>query len=195
MPEALRPTPGKVLSLPKTRRISWSAMVLESGHQIILALWIGSLVAIVSLGVPGLLDFVPDPNEAARASLILLGRLGVLGVGAGSYLLLTTLLMYLLSLRRTRTLIFQAGLILVMTAIAVALQVWLAPRLFGMIRLNPTLLSGGGEEALLRSFRTLFGVYLGALLVQAVIGTALLLTGVRRWYRYVRLQRGAEQPL
>jgi len=187
VPEPFRPNQAKVLALPKTRRLSWSAMVLESGHTIVLALWIGSLVGVASLAVPSLLDAVPDPEDAARACLVLLGRISVLGVGAGSFLLLSTMLMYLLSLRRTRTLAIQGAMILCMTLLAVGLQVWLAPKMFTVLRNAPDLLSEATNQALLRNFRAQFGVYLGLLLFQALIGAALLLTGVRRWYRYVRL--------
>jgi hypothetical protein len=194
VPEPFHPIPGKILTLPRTRRISLTAMALEFSHQLVLALWIGSLVATTSLAVPALLDTVPDPGPAARACLDLMGRLGLIGLGAGSYLLLTTSLMYFLSLRQIRTLALQAAFLLSMSMVTVATQVWLAPHLFGLLRANPDLLTGGSAGADLSHFRTLFGSYLGCLLLQATLGAVLMLAGVRRWYHYGQVSSSTGPP-
>jgi hypothetical protein len=178
-----RPSPGKILPLPRTRRLSLTAMALEAGHQIVLALWIGALVAISSLAVPCLLDAVSDPVLASRAALDLLSKISFLGCGAGSFLLLTTLLMHLLNLRSTRCALAQAGLILAMALVATAVQVYLAPEMSRCLRTHPDLFQQAGQDA--EHFRFLFGVHLALLLLQALFGITLLLMGVRRWYAYV----------
>jgi len=158
-------------------------MALEASQQIALALWIGTLVASASLAVPSILDAVSDPVEASRSALDLLARVSFLGCGAGSFLLLTTFLMHLLGLRSLRAALVQAALILIMAIAATALQVWLAPEMGKLLRATPELFQGEAGAALQR-FRRLFGVYLGVLLLQALLGVVLLLSGVRRWYTY-----------
>jgi hypothetical protein len=187
-----RPFLGKVLALPRTRRLSLTAMTLEASHQIVLALWIGSLVAVSSLAVPSLLDAVSDPALAARASLDLLAKLSFLGCGAGSFLLLTTLLMHLLSLRGRAGAMLQAGLIVAMSAVAVGLQLGLTPEMDRLLRTAPALFQDPAAAGSLARFRLLFGVHLGLLLVQAGIGMGLLIMGVRRWYAYVGEIHGSE---
>jgi hypothetical protein len=182
LPQAQHPAPAKVVPLPRTRHLSWTAMLLESSHQIVLAIWIGSLVGIASLAIPTLIDGLGDHTQAVRVALELLSRLSFLGCGAGGFLLLTSMLMYLLSLRSARAATGQAAVILVMTVVAIGLEVWLAPAVSGLLRRNPDLLGGGPE---LSRFRSLLGLHLGLLIVQALLGSALLLMGVRRWYRYV----------
>jgi hypothetical protein len=189
-----QPTAGKVLALPPVRRLSLTAMTVEFSHQLVLALWIGSLVAIASLAIPSLLD-AEAGSQPVRTALDLLGRLSLVGCGAGSFLLLTTMLMHLLSLRGPRTVLLQIGLLLVMTLAAVALQVWLAPTLATILRTTPDLLEGEVVTPQLVRFRGLFGLYLGCLLGQAALGSVLLLTGVRRWYRYIRISSLAPEPL
>jgi hypothetical protein len=184
--EAMRPDPQKVLSLPQTRRISWSAMVLEATHQVLLSLWTGSLAFAASLAVPMLLAGLADAGQAVRLSLEMLGRLGLLGCGAGSLLLLTTLLMHLLTLRDTRTILGSVVLILVMTAISTGQQVFLAPRAWELLRAAPELTATAAPLELAR-LRSLLGTYLALLLVQALFGLTLMLAGLRRWYRYIKV--------
>jgi hypothetical protein len=183
--EAMRPDPQKVVSLPQTRRISWSAMVLEATHQVLLSLWTGSLAFAASLAVPMLFAELADAGQAVRLSLEMLGRLGLLGCGAGSLLLLTTLLMHLLTLRDPRTILGSVVLILTMTAISTGQQVLLAPRAWELLRAAPELTAAAAPE--LTRLRSLLGTYLALLLVQALLGLALMLAGLRRWYRYIRV--------
>jgi hypothetical protein len=182
--EASRPEAHRVIPLPRTRRLSMAAMVLEAAHQVLLALWTGSLVFAASLAVPAILAGVPDAGQAVRLSLEMLGRLGLLGCGTGSVLLLTTLLMHLLTLRDPRTILGQVILILLMTAIATWQQVYLAPRAWELLRAAPEL-AVASAPAELQQIRSLLGTYLALLLAQAMLGLALMLAGLRRWYRYV----------
>jgi hypothetical protein len=158
-------------------------MVLEFSHQCVLSIWIGTLVAIASLAVPSLIDSMADPLHGARIILDLLARVSFLGCGAGSFLLLTTLLMHLLSIRGARGALVQAALILGMTLIATALQVWLAPAVSGLLRSHTDLFTAGPSAELTR-FRSLLTLYLVLQLLQALLGIAQLLLGIRRWYRY-----------
>jgi hypothetical protein len=184
--EASRRVPQKVISLPRTRRLSWSAMVLEATHQTLLSLWTGSLAFTASLAVPTLLAGLPDAGQAVRLSLELLGRLGLLGCGAGSVLLLTTLFMHLLTLRDPRTILGQVVLILAMTAIAAGQQVFIAPRAWALLRAAPELAAGSAPVELAQ-LRSLLGACLALLLAQALLGLALMLAGLRRWYRYIQV--------
>jgi len=74
---------------------------------------------------------------------------------------------------------------LLLTAVATALQAAVAPRLFDLLRAEPLLFLPGEAPAALQRFRALFGLYLALLLAQAALGIALMLGGIRRWYRYV----------
>ncbi len=186
MSEAQKPAaPPRVISLPRTRRLSLAAMATETAHQTVLALWTGGLVFTASLVVPTLLASLEDAEAAARLSLTLLDRIGLLGCGAGGFLLLTTLLMHLLALRAQKTIVGQLLLLVAMTGLATGLQILLAPRLAEMVRTQPRLFEPGAAVAELSRFRTHFGVYLSLLLVQAMMGIALMLGGIRRWYRYL----------
>lgn len=187
MPEAQQPEPGKVISLPRTRSVSWAGVGLEGAQQVLAGLWVGGLVTTVGLAVPALLTAIPHPAEAGRASLELLGHLAMLGCGAGSLLLLNTLLMHLLTMRSTRAILLQAGLILGMTLIAVAAQAFLAPLLAGLMRDHPDLFQRADADPHLSRFRGIFILFASLLLVQAMLGVVLLLMGSRRWYRYVRI--------
>jgi hypothetical protein len=184
--EAMRPDPQKVIPLPRTRRISWSAMVLEATHQVVLALWTGALAFAASLAVPMLIAGLADAREAVRLSLEMLGRLGLLGCGAGSLLLLTTLLMHLLTLRDPRTILGSVVLILIMTAISTGQQVLLAPRAWELLRAAPELTATAAPSELAR-LRSLFGTYLALVLAQVLLGLMLMLAGLRRWYRYIKV--------
>jgi hypothetical protein len=174
-----------VLSLPRTRRLSWAAMAIETTHQIVLALWTGGVILIATLVVPSLLSGLEEPEAAARLSLGLLDRIGLLGCGAGSFLLLTTLLMHLLTLRNRAIIVSQLVLVLALTAIPTILQAVAAPRMFDLLRTSPGLFTSPESEAALREFRRLLGLYLAMLLAQGGIGIALMIGGIRRWYRYV----------
>jgi hypothetical protein len=183
-----------VVSLLRTRRLSWAAMAIETSHQVVLALWTGGVLFTASLVVPTLLSSLENAAEAARLSLSLLDRVAILGCGAGSFLLLTTLLMHLLTLRTRALILSQLGLVLVLTAIPTLLQAVVAPRLFELLRLHPRLFVAGAEAAALERFRGLFGVYLALLLAQAGIGISLMLGGIRRWYRYAPAKARPEPP-
>jgi hypothetical protein len=169
-------------------------MVTETGHQLVLALWTGGLLFTASIVVPTLLSGLEDAEAAARLSLGLLDRIGLLGCGAGSFLLLTTFLMHLLALRTRAFLISQFALVLLLTGIATALQAGVAPRLFDLLRTEPGLFLPGAEPAALSRFRDLFALYLALVLAQAAVGAALMLGGIRRWYRYVPVRPRPEDP-
>lgn len=186
MPDLPLSTGKRILRLPRTRTLSWSAVSLEFVHLLILALWVGGSTAIASLALPALLETGANPQAVSRTALDLLGRLSLLGCGAGSFLLLTTLLMHLLTLRTVRLILAQAIILLAMTAIAVALQIWLAPELYRLLRVDPEIFSDPALSSSLERFQDLFTLYVSALLLQSLLGAVLLSAGVRRWYRYLR---------
>ena len=188
MLERSQPAVGKILAFPRTRRLSWTALALEFGHQFVLALWIGSLTAIAGLAVPSLLEAAQDTHQGARVILDLLARISFLGCGAGCFLLLTTLLMQLLSIRSTHAALIQAALILAMTGIATTAQLALAPSLSGILRDHPDLFDGRSAPPELLRFRSGLTLYVSLLLAQALLGAAQMLLGIRRWYRYVAVR-------
>ena len=188
MLERTHPVVGKVLAFPRTRRLSWTSLALEFGHQLVLALWIGTLVSIASLAVPSLLEATQDTSLGARVILDLLARISFLGCGAGCFLLLTTLLMQLVSIRSTQAALAQAVLILGMTGIATAAQLWLAPSLSTILRDHPDLFQNRSPSLELLHFRSGLTVYLSLLLTQAFLGAAQMLLGIRRWYRYIAVR-------
>jgi hypothetical protein len=94
--------------------------------------------------------------------------------------------MHLLTLRDTRTILGSVVLILVMTAISTGQQVFLAPRAWELLRAAPELTATAAPLELAR-LRSLLGTYLALLLVQALFGLTLMLAGLRRWYRYIKV--------
>lgn len=183
-----------MVSFPRARRLSWAALALEFSHQLVLALWIGALVAIASLAVPSLLDATDDPRAGAHAVLDLLARTSFLGCGAGCFLLLTTFLMHLLSIRSLRATVVQASLILGMTGLATVAQLWLAPSLSTLLRNQPDLFQGASPTPGLIRFRSLLTLHVEIFLGQALLGASQILLGVRRWYRYIGVRPAREDP-
>ncbi|MCA9727063.1 MAG: DUF4149 domain-containing protein [Candidatus Eisenbacteria bacterium] len=176
--------PAKVVPLPETRRVSWVPVALEFTHQLVVACWTGSLVGLSFVVVPGLYGTLRDPNEAAWSCLDLIMRLDFIAGGAGAFLLLTTLLMYLLALRTSRATLTQTGVLMAMTAAAVANHVLVAPKMAALLRTAPDLLTG--TDLVTRGrFDDLSRMGMGLLAFQIVLGASLLFLGVRRWYRYV----------
>jgi hypothetical protein len=176
--------PPKVVPLPETRRVSWVPVALEFTHQLMVACWTGSLVGLAFVVVPGLYGTVRDPNEAAWSCLDLTMRLDFMAGGAGAFLLLTTLLMYLLALRTSAATLTQTGILMSMTAAAVGNHVLVAPKMAALLRSTPDLLTG--TDLIARSrFEDLTRIGMGLLGLQIVLGASLLFLGVRRWYRYI----------
>jgi putative copper export protein len=180
-----QPSPAKVISLPRTRRLSWASVTLEYAHQLVLALWFGGLAAIALLAAPSLLSTLAEPREAAWAALELVLKTSFLGAGAGAFLLLTTLLMHLLALRSVRATVLQTAFLLAMTFAAVTLYVAVAPPMEDLLRGEPSILAADRANAGLVHFRALHRLSDLLVGVQLFLGATLLVLGVRRWYRYV----------
>lgn len=175
----------KVVVLPQVRRTSLALTLLEFAHSLVLMLWVGSLAGFCLIAVPVLSSSLPSKDLAARAILAILERTAFLGCGAGAFLLLTTLLMHVASLRRMRATIVQMLLLLGMTAAAVVSQIALTPRIQSLLA---DLRRGDlaiGSAALDGAFRTLLATTLWLLSLQIAAGIGVLLFAVRRWYRYL----------
>ena len=184
-PKGVAPT-GKVVALPRLRKTSLGFTLLEFSHSVVLMVWVGSLAGFAMVVIPVLFSSLPSREMAARATLAILEQAAFWGCGAGAFLLLTTLLMHLLSLRDTRTTIVQMLLILAMTSSAIASQVTLTPRLLTLMREL-----AGGLDALPPGDPTRVALghmlrsAIGILLVQILCGLGVLFFAVRRWYRYL----------
>jgi putative copper export protein len=174
--------------------VSWIPVTLEFTHQLIVACWTGSLVGLGFVVVPGLYGTLRDPNEAAWSVLDLIMRLDFMAGGAGAFLLLTTLLMYVLALRTSRATLTQTGILMAMTAAAVTNHVVVAPKMAELLRAAPDLLTGTDLAARGR-FDELTRIGMGLLGLQIALGASLLFLGVRRWYRYVTPTRSPRLSL
>lgn len=186
---------GKVIPFPQVRKASLSLTLLEFAHTLVLMLWVGSLAGFALVVVPVLLTSLPTRELASQTILAILERSAFLGCGAGAFLLLTTLLMHLTSLRHTRATLVQMVLILVMTGSAVISQLTLTPRihlLFGGLG-SPFDALPPGDPAR-GEFGRLHTIAIAILLVQVAAGVGVLLFAVRRWYRYLPLRREREAP-
>lgn len=181
--------PRKVVSLPQTRRLSWTYVALEFTHQLVVSLWVGGWAAAGLLAGPSLAATLDNPADAAWAWLQLVLRLSFLATGAGGFLLLTTLLMHLLSLRDVRLTMTQTVLLLLMTFASLGIYLGIAPAMEQLLQQRSDLFDAT-SEAHTRFVRfhhwALWGVGL-----EVVLGALLLLIGVRRWYRYVTPPRRA----
>ena len=182
----------RLVSLPRTRRLSWVPTALEFTHQVVLACWMGGILIMGMFVTPQLRSVIADPRDAAWASLDLSMQLDFVSAGAGSFLLLVALVMYLLGLRTQKATFVQVAMLLVMTSAAVASHVFVGPRLAEILRSHPDfrLL----DEAT-RGQLDLLGVWSAALTgLQFAVGAAALAPGVRRWYRYVSPHSAGEEP-
>jgi len=175
----------KVLSLPRTRRLAVASVLVECSSQLFLALWVGALAATSLLAWPSLFHALDDPFQAARAALELEGRIAFLGAGAGAFLLLSTLLMHLLALRGTRATLLQTGFLLAMTFASIGVYLGLVPPMQDLLQETPGLFSDPAAGAELARFERLRQITTGIVASQLALGATLLMTGVRRWYRYV----------
>ncbi len=135
---------GTILTLPKMRKTSLSLTLVEVAHSIVLMLWVGSLAGFALIVLPSLPSSLPTQELAVRATLAMLERTAFLGCGAGAFLLLTTLLMHLLSLRRTSAILTQMSLILMMAISSILSQVLLAPRVNELLNQLPAPLAALG---------------------------------------------------
>jgi len=181
----LDPTAKKLISLPETRKPSWVPIALEYAHQLVVACWVGGIFVLGFLVTPNVYRFLQNKNEAAWVSLDLTMQFNFISAGAGSFLLLITLVMYLLALRGHNTTLLQMGLLLGMTAAAVANHVWIAPQLSDILRQTPNILTDATLLAELERFDHLTRISLLLQGIQAALGAGLLFLGVRKWYRYV----------
>jgi hypothetical protein len=186
---------GKVIPMPQVRKASLSLTLLEFAHTLVLMLWVGSLAGFALVVVPVLFSSLPSRELASKTVLAILERSAFLGCGAGAFLLLTTLLMHVTSLRQTRATLVQMVLLLVMTGTAVVSQLTLTPRintLLGGLAAPLESLSQGDPAR--GEFARLHSIAIAVLLVQVAAGVGVLLFAVRRWYRYLPLRRETESP-
>lgn len=181
---------GRIIPFPAVRRPSLGLTLLEFAHTLVLMLWIGTLAGLALVVTPVLFAHLPDRETAARAIFAILEQTAFLGCGAGAFLLLTTLLMHLLSLRRTRASLAQMILVLAMTALAVGSQLILNPRLDALLGgLESPLAELPVEDPRRLEFARLFDAAIGTVLLQIAAGIGVLFFAVRRWYRYLPVRR------
>lgn len=177
---------AKVLALPRLRKTHLSLTLIEFAHALVLMLWIGSLAGFAVVVIPTLMTSIPSREMAVRAILAIFEQIAFLGCGAGAFLLLTTLLMHLFSLRPVRTTLAQMILLLVMTSTAVGSQLVLAPRLNDAIRaLVVPLESLPDSDPLRVNIGRLLSASTAILTLQIAAGIVVLFFVVRRWYRYL----------
>lgn len=181
---------SKVIALPRVRKTSLSLTFLEFSHALVLMLWVGSLAGFALVVIPTLMTALPTRELAITTMLEIIGRSAILGCGAGAFLLLTTLLMHIFSLRATQSTLTQMMLLLVMTASAIASQILVAPKLQRLVAQLPgpldSLAPDDPARLLLGRAQT---TEMLLLLVQIVAGTVVMLFAVRRWYRYLPERR------
>jgi hypothetical protein len=152
----------------------------------------GGILVMAMLVTPQLRTVIDDPRDAAWAGLDLSMQANFISAGAGSFLLLVALVMYLLALRTQKATLVQISLLLVMTSAAVVSHVLVGPRIAEILRSHPDL---GLIEAATRSRLDLLGSWNVALAgLQFTFGAAALAPGVRRWYRYVSPQASGDEP-
>jgi hypothetical protein len=183
---------GKVIPMPQVRKASLSLTLLEFSHTLALMLWVGSLAGFALVVVPVLFTSLPSRELASRAILAILERSAFLGCGAGAFLLLTTLLMHLTSLRQTRATVVQMILLLTMTGSAVISQLVLTPKINALLgSMTGPLDSLPPGDPVRAAFGRLHTTAISILLLQVVAGVGVLLFAVRRWYRYLPMRREA----
>lgn len=180
---APRIEPPRLVTLPRTRRLSWVPTALEFLHQLVLACWLGGILVLAAFVTPQLRHVLDDARDAAWAGLDLSMQLNFVSAGAGSFLLLVALVMYLLALRTQRATLYQIGLLLLMTAAAVANHVAVGPRIAEILRAHEDLALLGAVTGNRLEILSALAAALSAL--QFLAGAAALAPGVRRWYRYV----------
>lgn len=178
-------TATRLFSLPETRKLSWIPIALECAHQLVLACWVGGITVLGFMVTPNLYRLLEDAGEAAWVSLDLTMQLNFISAGAGSFLLLITLVMYLLTLRGHRTILVQMVLLLGMTSAAVANHVWIAPQLSEILRQTPNIFTDATLLFELEQFDRFTQISLVLQGVQVALGSGLLFLGVRKWYRYI----------
>jgi hypothetical protein len=163
---------------------------LEFAHTVVLMLWVGSLAGFALVVIPVLISSLPSRDLATRATMAILERTAFLGCGAGAFLLLTTLLMHLLSLRPVRATLLQMLLLLTMTGAAVMSQLSIAPELESILVKVPAALNAlANEDQHLRDLARLQTLSLCLLLYQVAAGIGVMVFAVRRWYHYLPVKR------
>lgn len=186
----------KVVALRPSRKTSLGLTFLEFAHTLVLMLWVGSLAGFALVVIPVLITSLPSRDLVARATVAILERTAFLGCGAGAFLLLTTLLMHLLSLRATRTSLVQMLLLLTMTGAAVVSEIAIAPRVAAILtRIPAGLDSLEAYDASRVELGRLQNISLAILLFQIASGTVVLLFAVRRWYHYLPVRRASHRRL
>lgn len=177
---------GTILTLPKMRKTSLSLTLVEVAHSLVLMLWVGSLAGFALVVIPSLPSSLPTQELAVLATLAILERTAFLGCGAGAFLLLTTLLMHLLSLRRTGAVLVQMSLLLFMAISSVLSQVLLAPRVSALLKqLQAPLATLAAGNPIRLELARLQGLEMIILMFQILAGVIVVLFAARRWYRYV----------
>lgn len=186
---------GKVIAIPRVRKTSFSRTIIEFAHSLILMLWVGTLSGIAVIVIPSLFYSLPNGELAIRAMMEILERGAILGCCAGAFLLITTLLMHLFSLRGTQAVFAQVLLLLIMTFAAVTSQIVITPKMNGLIQsLASPLAALPSADPKLEEFARLRNLQMGALTIQIASGMLILFLTVRRWYRYVPEERGESAP-
>jgi hypothetical protein len=181
---------SKVIALPRVRKTSLSLTLLEFSHALVLMLWVGSLAGFALVVLPTLMTALPTRELAITTALEIIGRSAILGCGAGAFLLLTTLLMHLFSLRATQSTLTQMMLLLVMTASAIVSQIIVAPKLQRLVAQLPAPFDSLAPDDPTRLLLTrAYTTETVLLLVQIVAGAVVMLFAVRRWYRYLPERR------
>lgn len=181
----------RLVSLPRTRRLSWVPTTLEFLHQIVLACWMGGILVMGMFVTPQLRNVIDDSRDAAWAALDLSMQLNFVSAGAGSFLLLVALVMYLLALRSQKATFLEIGLLLTMTSAAVASHVLVGPHIAEILRAFPDLGLADGETRSRLDNLGAWNVFLTG--IQFVVGAIALAPGVRRWYQYVSPQSTGEE--
>ena len=182
------PPPPRTSDPPTAPRAGW-----VFAFFVVRVLGVGSLAGLALVVVPVLFASMPSRGIAAYAILAILERTAYMGCGAGAFLLLTTLIMHLLSLRSVRVSLTQTALLILMSGLAVGSQILIAPHLQEMLRAvpqtgDPSLIDSPDPAFFVRIFRAAVGI----LLLQIAAGITVLFFAVRRWYRYLPVRR--EQP-
>lgn len=177
---------AKVLALPRLRKTHLTLTLIEFSHALVLMLWVGSLAGFAAVVVPTLMSNLPSREMATNAILAIFEQNAFLGCGAGAFLLLTTLLMHMFSLRPVHATISQMILLLVMTTSAISSQLFLAPKLTELLKtLQAPLDSLAANDPTRLAFGRLLAISMGVLVVQIAAGMGVVFFVVRRWYRYL----------
>lgn len=184
---------GMLLPFPRPVP-DWSAQILEYLYLVGVTLWIGVHGSTALLTAPLITKTAAPSVDVARLLIWLLESLGYAATIASAILLFTTLGMHLLRLRTPSMILLQLALILFMTVLAIAPQLWIVPKLSSLIRTASLL--GEGLKAEPGDVLVLATAGLGTMgLFHLVFGAMLLALATRRCYRYMGTQLLQFSPL